>query len=134
MKTEIEAKKSEATAIYQAKKDYSGNWYVCRDNRTYCEMTWVCGDPEENAKQTANTLNEREKLLADRAALLAACINADKVIQELGAGQDAFLGQPSKGGINVTEQLKAAIARAMPDSEDLAELMREHPAFREGQS
>ena len=52
------------------------------------------------------------RLIAAAPDLLAALRNADAVIQQLGGGNDAFLGQPSQGGVNVTEQIRAALAKA----------------------
>lgn len=61
MKTNTETDKA---AAFQAKRDDAGNWYVCKDDRTYCEMTWICGDPELNANLTAQKLNKHASLLA----------------------------------------------------------------------
>jgi len=78
MKTELK---------FQAKRSDAGNWFVCKDGRTFCEITHICGDPELNAHLVAKQLNEHTALVAvaEAAANLAhECVpNSDKNMPRL---------------------------------------------------
>lgn len=156
MKTEIEAKKAEATARpwdivntnqgFMVRMPWNGTvkeWKAGHLVAEHKTSTRYGGsfNKQEDAELCVQAVNEREKLLADRAALLAA-------LQSIHAALNQPVQFTSHNSIKVRaaasdilrldakmarETAAAAIAQATgPDSEDLADLMREHPAFKEG--
>jgi formate dehydrogenase assembly factor FdhD len=94
-----------------------GPWYIGDRGESRANTRSVIGADGHKvctveSYPSATTGKADARLIAAAPELLAALRNAQEVIQQLGGGNAAFLGQPSKGGINVTEDIAAAIAKA----------------------
>ena len=49
---------------FSVTQDKSGNFYVSKEGRAFCQLAWTCGSPAQNAIDTAKALNEHAALVA----------------------------------------------------------------------
>ena len=93
------------------KKDMIDFGYSNKDSEEILMVLDSCRKEIESPQLEKN--NDLKVAICDlwleKDRLTEICKNALDVINQIGDGNDAYLGQPSKGGINVSQQLREAI-------------------------